>query len=125
MDVTEGDIAAYRNFFSEMNCRQFISQLCTAADVRWADKEGLLSVEDFVKLFKEYLVTVSGGIDSDGITKSWFRCFESLKDDHAVVLNSFGVDTRKVSKATVPDEKNIIQIVVNYELWEKRDLEKY
>jgi hypothetical protein len=124
-DITEGDIGAYRNFFSEMNCCQFIEQLIALADVRWADGETTLSVEDFVNMFKEYLATVSGGVDRDGIASSWFRCFDALKNDHAVVLNSFGVDTRKVIKATVPDEKNVMQIAVNYELWEKRDLEKF
>merc|ERR1712217_472798 len=124
-EITEGDITAYRTFFSEMNCCQFISQLCTGADVRWADREGALSEEDFVGMFKEYLATVSGGIDRDGIANSWFRCFESLKNDHAVVLNSFGVDTRKVIKATVPDEKTVMHVAVNYELWEKRDKEQF
>jgi hypothetical protein len=124
-EITDGDIQAYRDFFNEQNCTEFLRQLLPSVYVRWAEEETPMSVDDFLRMFGEYMGTVSDGIDADGITSSWFSLYKSLKEDHAVVLNSFGVDTRKVIKATVPNENDVCLIAINYELWEKRDLDKF
>jgi len=124
-DLTASNGDAYRSFFSEATCCGFMSELLTFADIRWSDALDPLGVDDFIGMFNEYRGTISGGIDSSGITQSWFRCFDALSKEHALVLNSFGVDTRKVILATSPDESGVTQIVVNYELWDKRDVEKF
>merc|ERR1712032_1362409 len=31
--------------------------------------------KEFVSMFEEYRATISSGVDGNGITKSWFRCF--------------------------------------------------
>merc|ERR1719356_625826 len=124
-DITASDADAYRSFFSEVTCRTFFSQLAAFADIRWSDALDPLRVEDFVDMFEEYRGTISNGIDSNGITQSWFRCYDALKDEHALMLNSFGVDTRKVILATGPDESKVLQIAINYELWDGRDVEKF
>jgi hypothetical protein len=124
-DITASNGDAYRSFFSEATCRGFMSELLAFADIRWSDALDPLGVDDFVGMFNEYRGTISGGIDSNGITQSWFRCFDALSKEHALMLNSFGVDTRKVILATSPDESSVTQIVVNYELWDKRDVEKF
>jgi hypothetical protein len=124
-DITASNSDAYRSFFSEATCCGFMSELLAHADIRWSDALDPLGVDDFIGMFKEYMGTISGGIDSNGITQSWFRCFDALSREHALMLNSFGVDTRKVILATTPDESKVTQIVVNYELWDRRDVEKF
>merc|ERR1712151_1080262 len=124
-DSTANDSDAYRSFFSEATCHSFLSQLATLADVTWSGALDPLGVEEFVSMFEEYRGTISGGVDGNGITQSWFRCFDALSKEHALMLNSFGVDTRKVILATDPDESKVMQIAVNYELWDKRDVDKF
>jgi len=124
-DITASDYSAYKTFFSEDNCRKFYVELSQKADIRWADAPNVMDVEDFIRLFYEYKDTISQGIDSDGITQSWFRCYEKLGMRHSLMLNSFGVDTRKVILATEGDESRVMQIAINYELWDKRDVEKF
>jgi len=124
-DLTASDADAYRSFFSEATCSAFFSQLAAVADIRWSDALEPLGLEDFVNMFEEYKGSISAGIDANGITRSWFRCFDALGGEHALMLNSFGVDTRKVLLATTPDESKVMQIAVNYELWDKRDVEKF
>merc|ERR1712083_525555 len=124
-DITASDSEAYRSFFSEATCRSFFSQLATLADITWSDALGPLGAEEFVSMFEEYKGTISSGIDGNGITRSWFRCFDALSGEHALMLNSFGVDTRKVVLATTPDESRVMQVAVNYELWDRRDTDKF
>merc|ERR1712151_38455 len=124
-DITASDSDAYRSFFSEDTCRSFFTQLAAFADITWSDALDPLGVEEFISMFKGYRGTISGGIDGNGITQSWFRCFDALSKEHALTLNSFGVDTRKVILATDPDESKVMQIAVNYELWDKRDVDKF
>jgi hypothetical protein len=120
-DITAKDKDAYKTFFSEANCRAFLAELSSHADVRWTDSVDNVTVDEFARSFREYLKTISDGVDSDGITRSWFRCADLLKANHSLMLNSFGVDTRKVVLATAPDESKVLQLAINYELWDKRD----
>jgi hypothetical protein len=124
-DITSSDQPAYKSFFSEDNCRMFFDELSTKADIRWAEGSKPLDVNAFMSLYNEYKETISNGIDSDGIVTSWFRCYDKLREGHSLMLNSFGVDTRKVILATDPDENRVLQISVNYELWDKRDVDKF
>merc|ERR1712087_1032160 len=124
-DIAASDVEVYRSFFSEGTCRTFFSQLAAFADIRWSDALDPLGLEEFCSMFEEYRATISAGIDSNGITKSWFRCFDALSREHVLMLNSFGVDTRKVLLATTPDERKVMQVAVNYELWDKRDVDKF
>jgi len=124
-DLTVNDVDIYRSFFSEATCRSFFSQLAAFAEIRWGGALDPLGVEDFISMFDSYRGTIVGGIDGNGITQSWFRCFDALSKEHALMLNSFGVDTRKVLLATTPEESKVMQIAVNYELWDKRDVEKF
>lgn len=124
-DITADDHDAYRSFFSEATCQSFFSQVAAHADIRVSDASPPLSAEDFVSLYRDYIQTIAQRLDSNGLTQSWHRCCESLKTQHSVVLNSFGVDTRKVVLASGGDESRVMQIVVNYDLWDNRDKEKY
>jgi hypothetical protein len=124
-DLTINDHRAYNTFFSEANCQSFLNALLGFADVRWGDADENLTSNGFVTMYSEYLQTVSQGIDASGTTQSWFRCARAMQAEHLLMLNSFGVDTRKVILATEPDETKVLQLCVNYELWDKRDVDKF
>jgi len=124
-DLTINDHRAYNTFFSEANCQTFLNDLIKHADVRWGDADESMTPSDFVAMYTEYLQTVSQGIDASGTAQSWFRCARAMQAEHLLMLNSFGVDTRKVVLATQPDETKVLQLCVNYELWDKRDVDKF
>merc|ERR1712060_762990 len=93
-----------------------------------------VTMESFRKNFDEYIVGIESATDKDGVVGSWYKVYKDLTsgalwpgddDMHCIFLNSFGVDTRKVVTATVNDESNVIQVAVNFELWEQRDVEKF
>merc|ERR1712087_1065818 len=71
MGASNGD--AYRSFFSESTCCGFMSELLAFADIRWSDALDPLGVDDFIGMFNEYRGTISGGIDSSGITQQGAR----------------------------------------------------
>jgi len=124
--ATIADSAAYKSFFcNEANSRDFLKELFAHGEIRWPGVDESLDMETYERMFEEYLAVVEGGVSADGITKSWFALFEAMKTEHMMMLNSFGVDTRKVVRATQPDESNVLQVVVSFELWEARDVDKF
>mmetsp|Transcript_13579 Transcript_13579/g.29882 ORF Transcript_13579/g.29882 Transcript_13579/m.29882 type:complete len:458 (+) Transcript_13579:107-1480(+) len=125
-DLTKDDNQAYSTFFTQARCLRFLEELAYHGEIRWSSRPGKLTREVFMEAYNDYLEAVAKDINKDGITTSWFKVWDSLKEGrHTVVLNSFGVDTRKVILATVPDEKKVLQITVNYALWDERDTQKF
>mmetsp|Transcript_126680 Transcript_126680/g.270253 ORF Transcript_126680/g.270253 Transcript_126680/m.270253 type:complete len:450 (+) Transcript_126680:44-1393(+) len=125
-DMVQNDRDAYSAFWEMDNCCRFFDLIGESADIRWSSDHQRIDAEGFRESFQHYLSTMSENIVHGGITSSWFQLFGALQEgEHAVILNSFGVDTRKVVLATVPDERDVTQITVNYELWDKRDVERY
>lgn len=124
-EITHNNSGVYSAFWTEPICWKFFSELVPRGDLRWVGEEQLMTLEALQGLFQEYLVSLEAVTTKDGIADSWFRVFEGLKGQHTVVLNSFGVDTRKVILATVPNEKRVLQITVNYEIWDSRDVTKF
>jgi len=124
-DATASDNAAYNAFFTEERCMQFFQELHNFGDIRWARGGEAMTLDSFQEQYRRYLVAMPNATDKDGITSSWYACFESLRHDHAVMLNSFGVDIRKVVLATVADESRVVQLAVNHELWDERDAKKF
>jgi len=122
--ITDGNHEHYQRFWLEDNCRDFINEVVKFTEMKWQGQKKL-DVEDFFNEFHDYCEKITAAVDEDGITASWFVCFDELKSDHMVVLNSFGTDCRKVILATVVDELVVMQIAVNYETWGGRDLKKY
>mmetsp|Transcript_1245 Transcript_1245/g.2854 ORF Transcript_1245/g.2854 Transcript_1245/m.2854 type:complete len:443 (+) Transcript_1245:128-1456(+) len=126
-DMTSGDHLSYSSFWTEEKCWRLFIELAGKGEVRWAGQDSPFSLEQCRTLFKEYMVTLDRVISKDGIPESWFHVFKELNahGNHNIVLNSFGVDTRKVILATVPDERQALQVAVNYELWDSRDMQKF
>jgi len=124
-DITANNNEAYASFWTQEQCWRLFTDLEPRGELRWSSRGEPFTLEECQKLFSEYLVTLAQVATSDGIAESWFRVFEALRGQHTVVLNSFGVDTRKVALATVPDEKRVIQVTVNYDKWDDRDMQKF
>mmetsp|Transcript_103307 Transcript_103307/g.296602 ORF Transcript_103307/g.296602 Transcript_103307/m.296602 type:complete len:456 (+) Transcript_103307:120-1487(+) len=123
--ITAHSHEAYGSFWTEDRCWQLFAALADLGEVTWSGSEDNFDLDDCQTLFKEYLISLGRAISKDGIAPSWFTVFDKLKGEHSVHLNSFGVDTRKVILATVPDELQALQVTVNYELWDARDVQKF
>eukprot|EP00930_Biecheleria_cincta_P085948 TRINITY_DN7530_c0_g1_i1.p1 TRINITY_DN7530_c0_g1~~TRINITY_DN7530_c0_g1_i1.p1 ORF type:complete len:472 (-),score=75.17 TRINITY_DN7530_c0_g1_i1:48-1379(-) len=132
-DMT-ADKDSYATFWSEETCFSFVADLLSKGAVTWVGDSAGVTVESFRKSFQEYLTTIADATDKEGIVKSWYQVYTDLttghlspKDgsQHVIFLNSFGVDTRRVVTSTVADESHVIQVTVNFELWEERDVKKF
>jgi len=124
-DVLSDNNEAYASFWTQEQCWRLFAELALHGVLRWSSRGDPFTLDECQKLYQEYLVSLSKVVNSDGIAASWFQVFAALKDQHSVVLNSFGVDTRKVILATVPDERRVLQVTVNYDKWGERDMHKF
>ena len=125
-DMTADDHEAYTKFWQEENCWSFLSHVLQHGEVRWVTGTEPMTLEAVKDLFGSYMRTVPSALDEDGITNSWFHVYANmLKDRHSTILNSFGVDTRKVTLATVSDEMDVLHIAINHDMWDERDVKKY
>lgn len=124
-EITADSHESYGAFWTEERCWDLFCELDEVGDVSWSGDDGVFTFDACQTLFQEYLVSLGRSIKKDGIAPSWFRVYEKLKNQHAIILNSFGVDTRKVILATMPCEQAALQVTVNHELWEARDMQKF
>jgi len=125
-ELTMSDHRAYSAFWNEQNCWDFFTYMATKGQVKWVTDSREITLEGLRSLFKEYVQVMDNATTKEGITKSWFRFVDQLKDVHHTILNSFGVDTRKVIVATMPESANhVMQVVVNHEMWDDRDVKKF
>lgn len=126
-DLTKYDKQAYSSFWTADNCISFLDALSKKAPVWWSSRAGPVDPKTFESQYCSYLHEISDDVITDGIASSWFQFFAAMQrhGHHTVILNSFGVDTRKVVLATVPDERQVMQVTVNYELWSKQDVHKF
>lgn len=117
----------YTHFFKWNNCATVLEILDNLNRVKWANRaDKPFKLAEFQALYEHYLQSLTGSSDDDGITQSWYKVYKYLSaGGHSVVLNSFGVDTRKVILKTVPDERRILQIIVNAELWGPKDVKAF
>jgi len=125
-DLSQKDSDYYRAFWRRDNCFTFLSELENVAQIAWQFETGDISAAAFFVVYDEYLSKIAEHETKDGIITSWFKCYEFLKDrGHAVVLNSFGTDSRRVVVNSVADERKVLQITVNYGMWGQRDVKAW
>lgn len=125
--ITCDNKALYVDFFKIETCQRLLEELQPLAETKWVSQAGVIDSNSFMQYYSQYLKTLGTELGLGGIVRSWFRVFDFLQksNNHSVILNSFGVDTRKVVVATVPDEREVMQITINYELWAKSDVETF
>mmetsp|Transcript_39342 Transcript_39342/g.117702 ORF Transcript_39342/g.117702 Transcript_39342/m.117702 type:complete len:449 (-) Transcript_39342:27-1373(-) len=125
-EISEGDKVFYRSFWSLKTSERLLTELVPFGEIRWtsgiAEEKPPLSVQGFSDMFHSYMEEIKQQVVSQGMTASWFRCLEMLREGgHSVVLQSFGMDTHRVVRHSVDDERKVLHIAVNVELWSDRD----
>lgn len=117
----------YTHFFKWDNCVKMLNSIVNLTTLQWTNRtDNTFYIDDFKEMYDRYLVSLVGGTDEEGITHSWYKIYANLTaGGHSVILNSFGVDTRKVIVRTVPDERRVLQFVVNVELWSPKDVKSF
>merc|ERR1712048_204044 len=120
------DNKKYQRFWGRLNAKEFLSLVLSSSLIRWTPSGEVLTEDHFWSMFNNYETELHNYATVDGIAMSWFECFRYLNNDgHKVVINSFGVDTRKVVTRTVYDEHKTVQIAINYEMWGERDMKEF
>lgn len=125
-DLSDGDKSFYRTFWNTQNCTRLLEDLSPYGEIRWTSGETpdkpSLSPQGFSDLYRSYMEEMEKQVVAKGMTASWFRCLDMLrKGGHAAVIQSFGMDTHRVVRHSVADERKVLHIAVNVELWSERD----
>mmetsp|Transcript_14955 Transcript_14955/g.41365 ORF Transcript_14955/g.41365 Transcript_14955/m.41365 type:complete len:275 (+) Transcript_14955:110-934(+) len=129
-DLANGDMRFYRSFWSSASCVRLLSELAAFGETRWTSSHGPdqppLSPEGFSDLFCSYMEEMERQVVSQGMTASWFKCLAMLREGgHSVVIQSFGMDTHRVVRNSVDNERKVLHIAVNIELWSERDTKMF
>lgn len=121
--IAGDDKKYYGEFYTYENCVNFLRSLCKLAAVDWSTHDRPFTMKHFKDRYNQYLVSLVGSTSEEGITKSWFQLYNTLKTGgHCIMMNSYGVDTRKVIVKTVADEREVLQLVVNFQEWDPKDM---
>lgn len=132
------DAEGYNHFFSYDNCDTLLRQTMTMGSVVWSSGQDV-TLEDFRRNYDHYGVVMAEHVADTGIVSSWYtmaqRACTDLKDrksvdtasqgPHLVMINTFGVDSRKLILATLDSEEAVTLTTVNYEKWSIRDMKRY
>jgi hypothetical protein len=125
-EVCKEDKALYKGFYTFENCMKLLSSVASQADLKWSLQEDVFSVDEFKRQYNRYLVSLVGGTNEDGIAKSWFKFYNTRANHgHCTMLNTFGLDGRKVIIKTVSDERQVLHFASCYTKWEARDVEAF
>jgi len=125
-DVADEDKAFYRNFWTLKNCERLLADLVPLGEIGWTSGEtpqkASLTPQGFSDLYHSYMEEMQKQVGAQGMTASWFRCLDMLREGHhAAILQSFGMDTHRVVRHSVDDEQKVLHLAVNVELWSERD----
>jgi len=129
-ELAAGDDSFYRSFWDCTTCERLLRDLTAFGDVAWSYCDGRgqepLSPESFSSLHRVYMAELHKQVVAQGMTSSWFRCLDMLREGgHSAVIQSFGMDTRRVVRQSVKDERQVLHLAVNFELWSERDTSKF
>mmetsp|Transcript_5969 Transcript_5969/g.11370 ORF Transcript_5969/g.11370 Transcript_5969/m.11370 type:complete len:183 (+) Transcript_5969:2-550(+) len=116
----------YKEFWCPETCERFLKRLSEVGDVGWLGRRESLTSRMFMRFFAEYVEDVKTQVSQDGIPRSWFHFYEMLRaGGHSIVINSFGMDTRRVVLRSVHDERRVVQVTINFQQWGDRDQKAY
>ena len=125
--VAKDDKTFYNTIYGEGKCEEIFSSLAAIANVRWSSrKSGTLDLKAFHRTYEDYLRATDDAVTDVGITKSWFKCYDFLKrNNHSIVMNTFGVDSKKVLSQTLDPDADIMHLTINHKLWLERDQKQF
>jgi len=117
----------YTHFFNWDNCIKLLETVSVKTEVEWTNSSDTrFSMDHFQEMYDRYLVSLVGGTDEEGITRSWYKLHTNLSaGSHSIVLNSFGVDTRKILVKSVPDERTVLHMAIDVDLWGAKDIKAF
>jgi len=136
-EIARGSTKAFAAHLKMDGISRMLAQLAVDADFAWGRQAAAVcSHEEFLASFRTYLSELQtcrgGGVGATGagatgITESWFRCMRKCRDaGHAVVINSFGVDTQEVVRRSAPSRAgDIVHVTMNFEMWSDRDAKMF
>merc|ERR1719420_183932 len=116
------DKESYRNFWKFTNCRCMLESITDKGTISVGGR--IMKVPDFERLYEVYSSLITRTVKG-GIVKSWFELVRKYKDNHLLMLSTFGVDSRKLILETVENEDDVALFAVNYEKWGIRDKDKF
>jgi len=123
--LTEGNKEAYTHFYTLDRCLLFIEHVAKRCYLKWNTIGTEVNLNDFRDMYSECLQTLAGSTNKDGVTKSWYHVHEFMRrNGHALILNSFGIDSKKVVMSTVKDHTVILRVLVNFTKWDQRDADQ-
>merc|ERR1712072_106015 len=94
------------NFWGISNCKRLLKLVLTMAVIRWSPTGEIVTEDWFWSLFRNYSQTLHKYPTSEGIVTSWFDCLRFLRSKgHKVVLNTFGIDARRVIEKSALDQR--------------------
>merc|ERR1719428_255457 len=83
-----------------------------------------IDLEDFDRIYRSYLDMMNRTVRK-GVVRSWFELYRQFKNDHLLMLNTFGVESRRLILETVENEEDVTFITVNYYRWDDHDRAKF
>jgi len=123
--LTKDDKTAYKNFYSLERSLLFIEHLAQRCSLKWNTIGTEVTLNDFQDMYSESLRTLAGSTNKNGVTTSWYHMHEFMqRHGHALILNSFGIDSNKVIMSTVNDHTVILHMLVNFSRWDQCDADK-
>merc|ERR1712124_214987 len=94
---------AYQSFWKYGNCVEALKEFMAVGKIFSSGRS--MEMEDFQRLYKEYFAQMAKTVKK-GVVRSWYELYRQLKDEHVVMLNTFGVDSRRVIAETVNNQED-------------------
>jgi len=125
-DIAGGDGGVYHEFWKAANCERFLRELCELADVSWTLTKEVLTPQGVMDEYERYRDELQRHSQDQPLVASWFRCMQSMRQaGHSLIIQSFGMDTRRVVLMSVGDERKVPHIAINFELWSEKDSSRF
>jgi hypothetical protein len=132
------DAEGYNHFWFHENCMKFLIMIMGYGTIYWSGG-GEVQLDVFEKQYEGYGKVMDKHVADTGIVSAWYTMVEKalIADDdskpldpmapgpHLVMINTFGVDSRKLVLATLDKEEKVTLTTVNYEKWSMRDMKRY
>jgi len=128
-EVSNNDNEFHINFWNYPTCRKFIKTVIEFADLHWHQSGDIVTEDEFFTIYADYLRQFESYSTHDRIARSWYDIYNFIRYSggagHAVILNTFGVDSRKIIMNTLTDESTVLHLTVDYRTWGDRDVKAW
>merc|ERR1712150_277079 len=119
------DKKAYQAFWTYPAARRVIQQL-EAYGLLYGDRP--MTVDDFEARYSHYIALIERSLQSGGIIRSWFELVGQHTGRDLLMLNTYGIDSRKVVAESISgngEEVDSTVTFINYGDWSARDKDHF